>query len=62
VSSPVAGGGEMGVTGVERGLLLRYQTSAVKPNRIDAARSRTRARGLSDLKKRTGDSQDMRSP
>jgi hypothetical protein len=39
----------MGVTGVERGLLLRYQTNAVNPNRIDADRSRTRARGLSAM-------------
>jgi hypothetical protein len=61
----------IGVTGVAgRVLVLRYQMSAVKPRRIDAASSRTRARGLKainvclpkilrELKKRTGDKQHM---
>jgi hypothetical protein len=70
-SSLVAGGVLIGVTGVAgRVLVLRYQMSAVKPRRIDAASSRTRARGLKaieeclpkilrELKKRTGDKQHM---
>ena len=45
--SLVAGGVVIGVTGVAGGdLLVRYQTSADKPRRIDAASSKTRARGL----------------
>lgn len=51
-SSLVAGGVLIGVTGVAgRDLPVRYQTSAVKPRRIAAASSRTRARGLKAISK-----------
>jgi hypothetical protein len=51
-SSLVAVGVLIGVTGVAgRDLALRYQMSAVRPRRMVAASSRTRARGLKAIDK-----------